>query len=80
MLDRAPSNADFRMMSLAVSQWFEYYEVKPDERASNLLCAKALDLFNEGYNSIDDISTMLIGTYVGLWATRVNAATSAACH
>lgn len=30
----------------------------------------ATDLFNNGYRSADDIATMLIGNYVGLWGRQ----------
>ena len=71
---------DFRMLSEAVQAWYRYYEVDPEDRASHTLCTAAIDFFNEGYRSLDDLSTMLIGTYVGRWSTRVNAPTSAALH
>jgi hypothetical protein len=80
MLDHALSDKDFRMLSEAVQQWYRHYEVRPDERASNALCSKALDLYNEGYRTADDIATMLIGTFFGLWSTRANAATSVSVH
>jgi len=70
----------FRMMSEAVQAWYRYYEVDPDDQASQTLCAAAIALFNDGHRSLDDLSTMLIGTYVGRWSTRVNAPTSAAVH
>jgi hypothetical protein len=71
---------DFRMLSEAVHAWYEYYEIEPDEQASARLCEAALDLFNDGYRTVDTLTTMLIGTYVGRWATRVNAPTSSRVH
>ncbi|NNU63873.1 hypothetical protein G9X67_01080 [Rhizobium sp. WYCCWR 11152] len=68
------------VVSEAVRRWFEFYEVPLDERASDTLCSAAISLYGDGYQLVDDIATMLIGTYVGLWATRINAPTSEAVH
>jgi hypothetical protein len=71
---------DFRMLSEAVQAWYRFYEVDPDDQASHTLACAAIQFFNDGHRSLDDITTMLIGTYVGKWATRINAPTSAAVH
>jgi len=71
---------DFRKLSQAAQAWYRYYEVAPDDQASNTLGATAIQLFNDGHRTLDEITTMLIGTYVGRWATRVNASTSNALH
>ncbi|RXT29893.1 hypothetical protein B5P46_02200 [Rhizobium leguminosarum] len=68
------------VVSEAVRRWFEFYEVPLDERASDALSSAAISLYGDGYQTVDDIATMLIGTYVGLWATRINAPTSKAVH
>ncbi|MDF0664043.1 MULTISPECIES: hypothetical protein [unclassified Rhizobium] len=68
------------VVSEAVRRWFEFYEVPLDERASNTLCSAAISLYGDGYQTVDDIATMSIGTYVGIWATRINAPTSASVH
>ncbi|MBW9115625.1 hypothetical protein JNB88_18480 [Rhizobium cauense] len=75
-----PRNSSYRALSEAVSRWFEYYETEYDEAASETLCNAAVDLFNEGYRSTDDIASLLIGAYVGIWFTRINAPTSSAIH
>jgi len=36
-----------------------------------VLCNAAVQLFNEGHSTADDIAAMLIGAYVGLYSTRV---------
>jgi len=71
---------DFRMLSQAVQAWYRFYEVVPDDQASHTLGAAAIQFFNDGHRSVDELTTLLIGTYVGRWATRVNAPTSAAIH
>jgi hypothetical protein len=71
---------DFRAMSEAVQNWYRFYEVPPNEQSSQVLCTAAINLYNEGYRSADDIATALIGTYVGVWSTKVNAPASSAIH
>jgi hypothetical protein len=73
-------NFEFRLMSEAVQAWYRFYEVSPDDRASHVLCNAAIDLYNDGYRTVDDIATVLIGTYVGIWSTKINAATSTSVH
>lgn len=75
-----PRSPDIRMLSEAVQAWFQYYQADPDEGASHLLCNAALAFFRDGYHTIDDVTTMLIGTYVGIPSTWVNAPTSASVH
>jgi hypothetical protein len=67
-------------MSEAVRNWYRFYEVPPNKQSSQVLCTAAINLYNEGYRSVDDIATVLIGTYVGIWSTKVNAPTSATIH
>jgi hypothetical protein len=69
---------DFKMMSEAVQAWYRFYEIDPKRGLSDVLCQAAIGLCREGHYNSDDIATVLIGTYVGIHATRVNAPTSAA--
>lgn len=71
---------DFKMMSEAVQAWYRFYEIDPRNGLSEVLCQAAIDLYRGGHHSSDDIATALIGNYVGLDATRVNAPTSASVH
>ncbi|MGO4117479.1 hypothetical protein ACCS70_25830 [Rhizobium ruizarguesonis] len=68
------------VVSEAVRRWYEFYEITPDNKASDVLCHAALNFYGDGYRTIDDIATLLIGTYPGLSATRINAPTSQAVH
>ncbi|MGR8925311.1 hypothetical protein ACU8MB_16365 [Rhizobium leguminosarum] len=71
---------DQLLMSKAVREWYRYYEVEWDDQASSLLCDAAIELYNEGCRSVEEMATVLIGTYVGLAATRVNAPSSSSVH
>ncbi len=74
------SHPDHLIISKAVSQWYRHYNVTWDDEASSFLCDAAIKLYEEGSRSAEEMATVLIGTYVGLAATRVNAPTSDALH
>ncbi|ACS60070.1 conserved hypothetical protein (plasmid) [Rhizobium leguminosarum bv. trifolii WSM1325] len=40
----------------------------------------AIELYNKDCRSVEEMATVLIGTYVGLAATRVNAPSSSSVH
>ncbi|TAX38963.1 hypothetical protein [Rhizobium leguminosarum] len=71
---------DHLLMSKAVREWYRYYEVGWDDQASSFLCDAAIGLYDEGCRSVEEMATVLIGTYVGLAATRVNAPSSSSVH
>jgi hypothetical protein len=75
-----PGDSEVRLISEAVRSWFCFYEVDEDDRALQTLCTAALDLYGEGYRTADALATMLIGTYVGIWSTRINAPGSNSVH
>jgi hypothetical protein len=75
-----PAQDDRLIMSKAVKAWYLYYNVAWDDQASSFLCDAAIELYNEGCRSADEMATILIGTYVGLAATRVNAPSSGSVH
>lgn len=72
--------SDFRAMSEAVQNWYRFYEVQPNDQSSHVLCTAAINLYNEGYRTVDDIAAALIVTYAGIWSTKVNAPTSSSIH
>ncbi|MBX5174456.1 MULTISPECIES: hypothetical protein [unclassified Rhizobium] len=71
---------DYRIMSKAVREWYRYYEVEWDDQASSFLCDAAIELYDRGCRSVEEMATILIGTYVGLAATRINAPSSDSLH
>lgn len=80
MANNPQIDVDTEIVSQAVSDWLRYYEVSPDEKALRVLARVAGELFLGGYRSPDDLSTCLIGTYIGRWSLMVNAPTSASVH
>ncbi len=71
---------DHLVISKAVSEWYRHYNVTWDDHASSFLCDAAIELYDGGCRSVDEMAMMLIGTYVGLAATRVNAPSSGSVH
>ena len=68
------------IISVAVKEWYRYYNLGWDDQASSFLCDAAIDLYNQGCRSSEEMATILIGTYVGLESTRVNAPSSTSLH
>jgi hypothetical protein len=78
---RLESDEDLvKVLASAVDQWFRYYDVDQDDHVWNVLWKAAFDLYKDGYRSEDDLATLLIGTFVGLASTKVNAPSSATVH
>jgi hypothetical protein len=67
-------------MSEAVQAWYRFYKIDPKEGLSDVLCRAAIDFYRDGHHTADDIATALIGAYVGVNATRVNAPSSTSVH
>lgn len=70
----------FRTAFAAVQAWYRFYQEKPELNASSILCRAAIQLHGDGHRSIEDIATILVRTYVGMVATRVNSVTSSSIH
>ncbi len=73
-------DAKAALITAAVKEWYDFYDVKPDDQASEALCNAALGFIRSGHETSDDVATLLIGLFVGKWSTRVNAPTSHAVH
>jgi hypothetical protein len=71
---------DMAMLSRSVQTWYKHFDAKPDERASEVLCEAAIDLFHQGHNTQDELVTLLISRYPGPEAILINAPTSASVH
>lgn len=68
------------LVSEAVRNWFEYYDVTPDDSATEILGAAAIELYNRGMVTVQAITSALIETFVGRIAVHCNAPTSSAIH
>ncbi|MDM9628466.1 hypothetical protein QTL95_21450 [Rhizobium sp. S152] len=77
MVDSEPAVS---VVSEAVRNWFEYYDVTPDDSATEILGAAGIDFYNRGIVTIQAITSALIETFVGRMAVHCNAPTSIAIH
>jgi hypothetical protein len=69
-----------KLLASAVDQWFRYYEVRHDDHVWKVLRNAALYLYKDGYRSDGDLATLLIGTFVRMVSTKINASASATVH
>ncbi len=76
MVDSEPAVS---LVSEAVRNWFEYYNVTPDD-ATEILGAAGIDLYNRGIVTVQAITSALIEAFVGRLAIHCNAPTSIAIH
>jgi|APAra7269096714_1048519.scaffolds.fasta_scaffold06083_3 hypothetical protein len=77
---RPIGNADMKMLSRSVQIWYRYYGAKPDQRSSKQLCQAAIALFNQGYNTTEELARLLINKYPGPVSVLANAPSSIAIH
>jgi hypothetical protein len=75
-----PAQDEHLIVSKAIREWYRHYNVTWDDQASSFLCDAAIELYDDGCRSVQEMATILIGTYVGLAATRVNAPSSNSVH
>lgn len=78
--ERGEIDPEAAVLAEAVQQWFEFYDVERTLHIDKLLCEAAMRIYQGGYHSVDEIATVLIATYVGILATKVNAPSSASVH
>lgn len=52
--------SDLDKLSAAVQNWYRHYSVPLDEAVSSRVCALAIQTYQHGISSVDDISRILI--------------------
>lgn len=52
--------SDLNKLSVAVQNWYRHYSVPLDEAVSSHVCALAIQIYQHGISSVDDISRILI--------------------
>lgn len=63
----------------AVIGWFNFYSVPFREDVANVLCDRAIDLYNRGASE-QDIADHLIANFVGVVWTKANSPSSMTVH
>ena len=63
MLVSSILEADLAVLSLSVQSWYRHYRAKPDDRTSEVICSAAVDLFNRGHRTQEELTGMLIARF-----------------
>ncbi|ACS59929.1 hypothetical protein [Rhizobium leguminosarum] len=71
---------DVNVLTEAVRTWYRHNRVTPTERATELLCSAAVDLFSQGHRTPEELVTLLIMKFDSPLSLKINAATSTAHH
>ncbi|KAF5887783.1 MULTISPECIES: hypothetical protein [Rhizobium] len=71
---------DVNVLTEAIRTWYRHNRVMPTERATQLLCSAAADLYSQGHRTPEELATLLITRFDSPYSLQVNAATSTAHH
>ncbi|MBB3317671.1 MULTISPECIES: hypothetical protein [unclassified Rhizobium] len=80
MIFRPILDAEMALLSRSVQTWYKHFQAAPDLRASETLCGAAIDLFNQGHRTQEELASILIERYPGLAATLVTSSTAITIH
>ena len=80
MFVRSIRGTEMAMLSQSVQGWYKHYKAVPDEWGCELLCSAAIDLFNEGHETQEELTSLLIARYPGPAAMIIHARSSSAHH
>ncbi|EPE96256.1 hypothetical protein RGCCGE502_21265 [Rhizobium grahamii CCGE 502] len=72
--------ADLAVLSLSVQLWYRHFKAEPDEKTSEVICSAAIDLFNQGHRTQEELTRILIARFPGVFGSIANAPTSIAVH
>jgi hypothetical protein len=51
---------DVGVLSAAVQTWYRHYRMSPDDVSTRMLCSSAVDFFNQGYKTQEELTALLI--------------------
>jgi hypothetical protein len=71
---------DVDVLSDAIRICSRHNRTTPAEQSMQLLCSAAVDLYNEGHRTRQELVTLLIMKFDSLHALQVNAPTSTSHH
>ena len=60
MLVASILETELAVLSLSVQSWYRHYKAKPNDRTSEMICSAALDLFNRGHRTQEELTRILI--------------------
>ncbi|UVD60328.1 hypothetical protein NE852_31705 (plasmid) [Rhizobium sp. Pop5] len=71
---------EVNVLSDAVRTWFRHNHAAPTEQSMQLLCSAAVDLYNEGHKTREELVTLLIMKFDSPHSLQINAPTSTSHH
>ncbi|AGS21427.1 hypothetical protein [Rhizobium etli] len=63
MLTTSVQETEWAVLSLSVQSWFRHYKAKPDDKTSEIICSAAIDLFNRGHRTQEELTSILIARF-----------------
>jgi hypothetical protein len=71
---------DVNVLSDAVRTWYRHNHATPTELSTQLLCSAAVDLYNQGHRTREELVTLLIMKFDSPDSLKVNAPSSTSHH
>ncbi|MBB5261773.1 hypothetical protein [Rhizobium leguminosarum] len=71
---------DVNVLSEAVRTWYRHNHATPTEQSTQLLCSAAVDLYNQGHRTREELVTLLIMKFASPDSLKVNAPSSTSHH
>ncbi|MBY3037245.1 hypothetical protein [Rhizobium laguerreae] len=68
------------VLSDAVRTWCRHNHATPTEQSMQLLCSAAVDLYNQGHRTREELVTLLITRFDSPDSLKVNAPSSTSHH
>lgn len=63
MLITSVQETEWAVLSMSVQSWFRHYRAKPDDKTSEIICSAAIDLFNRGHRTQEELTSILIARF-----------------
>ncbi|NKQ87432.1 hypothetical protein [Rhizobium ruizarguesonis] len=82
MMEFSPSLQieDVSVLSEAVRTWYRHNHATPTEQSTQLLCSAAVDLYNQGHRTREELVTLLIIKFDSPDSLEVKAPSSTSHH
>jgi hypothetical protein len=71
---------DFEEVTVAINGWYRHFGLSASEHDTSILCSAALELFNHGRMTADDLSAGLLELFPVAELLKQNAPSSKSTH
>ncbi|NEH46801.1 hypothetical protein [Rhizobium leguminosarum] len=76
----SPQIEDVNVLSDAIRTWYRHHHATPTEQSTQLLCSAAVDLYNQGHRTREELITLLMMKFDSPDSLKVNAPSSTSHH